>query len=69
LRCLVYVDLNMVRAGVVAHPSKWPHAGYNEIQCPKRKNVIIAYDRLGRWLDSRIMKLSRRLIANGFKGR
>jgi putative transposase len=46
LRCLVYIDLNMVRAGVVSHPSEWPHGGYNEIQTPRRKNVIIAYDRL-----------------------
>ena len=46
LHCLVYVDLNMVRAGVVSHPLQWPHGGYTEIQSPKRKNVIIAYDRL-----------------------
>jgi len=23
LRCIVYIDLNMVRAGVVNHPSDW----------------------------------------------
>jgi putative transposase len=46
LQCLVYIDLNMVRAGVVDHPSKWPHGGYNEIQAPRRKNIIIAYERL-----------------------
>ncbi|WP_319523233.1 transposase [uncultured Desulfosarcina sp.] len=46
LRCLVYVDLNMVRAGVVDHPSKWPYGGYNEIQMPRRKNIIIAYEKL-----------------------
>ncbi len=46
LRCLVYIDLNMVRAGVVDHPSKWPHGGSNEIQAPRRKNIIIAYERL-----------------------
>ncbi len=46
LRCLVYIDLNMVRAGVVDHPSKWQHGGYNEIQAPRRKNIIIAYERL-----------------------
>jgi putative transposase len=46
LRCLVYIDLNMVRAGVVDHPSKWLQSGYNEIQAPRRKNIIIAYDRL-----------------------
>jgi len=28
LRCMVYVDLNMVRAGVVRHPGDWPHCGY-----------------------------------------
>lgn len=31
-RCMVYIDLNMVRAGVVEHPSDWAQAGYNEIQ-------------------------------------
>ena len=36
----------MVRAGVVSHPSEWPYGGYNEIQAPRRKNVIIAYARL-----------------------
>jgi putative transposase len=46
LRCLVYIDLNMVRAGMVDHPSNWPHGGYNEIQTPRRKNIIIAYERL-----------------------
>jgi len=30
--CLVYIDLNMVRAGVVTHPVKWLHSGYHEIQ-------------------------------------
>ena len=34
-RCLVYIDLNMVRAGVVNHPSKWEHGGYREIQEPR----------------------------------
>ena len=42
LRCLVYIDLNMVRAGVVNHPSEWTYGGYNEIQNPRRK-VSIKY--------------------------
>ncbi|MFH0994595.1 MAG: transposase [Pseudomonadota bacterium] len=46
LQCIVYIDLNMVRAGVVKHPSEWPCAGYNEIQEPKRKNILINYERL-----------------------
>jgi putative transposase len=45
-RCIVYIDLNMVRAGVVDHPSQWPFCGYNEIQSPRRKNVLINYDTL-----------------------
>ena len=45
-RCLVYIDTNMIRAGVVSHPSKWPFSGYNEIQEPRRKNVLIDYERL-----------------------
>ncbi len=46
LRCLVYVDLNMVRAGVVRHPSQWPGSGYHEIRSPRRKCAVIAYDKL-----------------------
>ncbi len=37
LRCLVYIDLNMIRAGVVNHPSMWPFCGYNEIRKPRKK--------------------------------
>ncbi len=46
LRCLVYIDLNMVRAGVVSHPAEWPCGGYREIQSPRRKCSIISYDHL-----------------------
>jgi putative transposase len=48
LRCVVYIDLNMVRAGVVAHPREWPHGGYREIQAPRRRYVLIDYEALGR---------------------
>ena len=46
LRCLLYIDLNMVRAGVVSHPSEWPYSGYHEIQSPRRKCAVIAYEKL-----------------------
>ena len=46
LRCLVYIDLNMVRAGIVKHPAEWLFCGYNEIQEPRRKNILINYERL-----------------------
>jgi len=31
VRCMFYVDLNMVRAGVVSHPGEWAHCGFREI--------------------------------------
>ena len=49
-RCLVYIDLNMVRAGVVDHPSQWPFCGYNEIQNPPYRYRIIDLDSLIRLL-------------------
>jgi REP element-mobilizing transposase RayT len=39
--CLTYIDLNMVRAGVVAHPSEWPSGGYAELQRPRERYSII----------------------------
>lgn len=41
LRCLVYLDLNMVRAGVVSHPADWELCGYNEIQNPPTRYAVI----------------------------
>ena len=46
LRCIVYIDLNMARAGVVGHPSEWAFSGYREIQEPRRKCALIAYEKL-----------------------
>ncbi len=39
--CLVYIDLNMVRAGVVVHPRDWCFEGYNEIFNPSERYGII----------------------------
>jgi putative transposase len=41
IRCLVYIDLNMVRAGVVKHPADWEMSGYNEIQNPPDRYGVI----------------------------
>ena len=46
IRCIVYIDMNMVRAGVVDHPGQWRHGGYKEIQFPRRKCVLIDYHAL-----------------------
>src|SRR5688572_4403841 len=40
-RCVVYIDLNMVRAGVVRHPAQWVHGGYREIQDPPERYALI----------------------------
>lgn len=40
-KCMVYIDLNMVRAGVVSHPSEYRNSGYNEIQNPQKRYSII----------------------------
>ena len=40
-QCLVYIDLNMLRARAVSHPSQWSVCGYNEIQQPPKRYRII----------------------------
>lgn len=45
-RCMVYIDMNMVRAGVVMHPSAWAWSGYHEIQTPPQRKGIIDRDLL-----------------------
>ena len=52
-RCMVYIDTNMVRAGVVSHPSTWPFCGYNEIQEPRRKNILVDYHKLQRLIGAK----------------
>jgi len=43
IQCIAYIDLNMVRAGVVNHPSEWNFGGYNEIQNPRARYALIDY--------------------------
>ncbi|MCF6176224.1 MAG: hypothetical protein L3J71_10710 [Victivallaceae bacterium] len=52
-RCLLYIDLNMVRAGVVEHPSKWTHSAYRELRGERQRCCIINMPRL---LNSLAMK-------------
>lgn len=46
MRCLIYIDLNMIRAGAVKHPSQWSVSGYHEIQRPPRRYRIIDHTAL-----------------------
>ncbi|HSK29625.1 MAG TPA: transposase [Candidatus Limnocylindria bacterium] len=45
-RCLVYIAVNMVRAGVVNHPGQWKESGFSEIQKPPKRYIIIDFQSL-----------------------
>jgi putative transposase len=49
--CLRYIDLNMVRAGVVRHPMDWPWCGYNEIVGKRQRFRLLDIDCLIEMLD------------------
>jgi REP element-mobilizing transposase RayT len=53
VQCIVYMDLNMVRAGVVKHPSEWPYGGYREIPDAPRRYRLIDRDALMQLLGNR----------------
>jgi putative transposase len=40
-RCLRYIDLNMVRAGVVSSPSEWAWCGYQELSGLRNRYRVI----------------------------
>lgn len=62
-RCLVYIDLNMVRAGVVKHPGDWSASGYREVQNPPQRYGIIDLTALMSLLDMREVEELRRARA------
>jgi len=41
LRCMVYIDTNMVRAGAVIHPREWAYCGYHELMGKKARFNLI----------------------------
>ena len=46
LNCMIYIDLNMVRAGVVKHPKFWAFSGFCEIVYDKKRYRLIDKSRL-----------------------
>ena len=47
--CLQYIDLNMVRAGVVRHPDEWPWTGWQEIMRLRKRYCLIDQNKLIAW--------------------
>jgi putative transposase len=42
-RCMRYIDLNMIRAGVVDDPRAWKWTGYAELMGEKKRNRLIDF--------------------------
>ncbi len=51
VHAVIYVDLNMVRAGVVSHPDQWPFCGYHELITRRQRYSIVNRGELMRVLD------------------
>jgi putative transposase len=49
-RCLRYIELNMVRCGVVAHPKEWEWVGHHEIMGDRSRYRLLDLERLCRRL-------------------
>jgi len=45
-RCLSYIELNMVRCGVVKHPRQWEWVGYHEIMGRRQRYRLVDLERL-----------------------
>jgi putative transposase len=63
LNCMVYIDLNMVRAGVVDHPEKWEWCGYHEQVGNRKRFRIIDHDLLRQLLGPLAEEFSRSYAA------
>ena len=46
IQCMMYIDMNMVRAGVVKHPREWPFCGYQEIVGRRQRYTLIDLEKL-----------------------
>lgn len=43
MNCMTYINMNMVRAGVIKHPVEWKESGYFEIEFPRKRYGIIDF--------------------------
>lgn len=57
IQCMIYIDVNMVRAGVVKHPREWPFCGYQEIVGRRQRYTLIDLEKLGHIMEADIKTL------------
>ncbi len=62
-RCMLYIDTNMVRAGVVKHPKDWEHSGYHEVIKPNMKNKLLDRKKLADRLEVDVEDLPKQYSA------
>jgi putative transposase len=66
-RCLCYIELNMVRAGVVSHPEQWQWVGYHEIMGQRQRYRLLDLERLCWRLGTQSLEAVRENLAVGLK--
>jgi putative transposase len=65
LNCMRYVSLNMVRAGVVGHPSEWRWCGDDELTGRRSRYRLLAVERMLDSLELPSMAAFERLYREG----
>jgi putative transposase len=48
--CMKYIDLNMVRAGIVRHPEAWEWCGYHELAGLRQRYRLLDLECVRKWL-------------------
>ncbi len=66
-RCLCYIELNMVRCGVVSHPREWKWVGLHEIMGTRRRYRLVDLDRLCWRVRASTLEDFRRNLAVGLE--
>jgi len=64
IQCMVYIDLNMMRAGVVKHPRDWPFGGYRHILTPPKRYRLTDNEKLMGLLNIRDVERFRETYRN-----
>ncbi|MDA1276954.1 MAG: transposase [Verrucomicrobia bacterium] len=67
--CLCYIELNMVRCGVVGHPGEWEWNGYQEIMGQRQRYRLIDLERLCWRLGANSLDEVRQNLATGLSER